>query len=54
MAPFHCDVHRTQNPIKIETDENKLSQNQTQTSKLHQNLHILQLLKKEVAVVEIL
>ena len=21
MAPFHCYVHQTQNPIKIETDE---------------------------------
>ena len=51
MAPFHCDVCQTQNPIKIEPDEHKTVPNPNSNLKTPPKpTHI----KKEVEVIEIL
>ena len=52
--PFHCHVHRTQNPIKIEPDENKTVLNPNSNLKTPPKPTCITTIKKEVEVVGIL
>ena len=54
MAPFHCDVHQTQNTIKIETGENKTVPNPNSNLKGPSQPTHVTTIKKEVEAVEIL
>ena len=54
MAPFHCDEHWTQNPIKIETDENKTVPKPDSNLKTPPKPTPITTINKEVEVVEIL
>ena len=54
MAPFHRDVHQTQNLIKIETDKNKTVPKPNSNLKIPPKPTCITAIKKEVEVVGIL